>query len=67
MFMSLCIQLVCCLLFQQASLLQTAVNLGDEYLASASVNHSGGQSLYMSSFSDAEHVDLSSIVLYNSS
>ena len=25
MFMSLCIQLVCCLLFQQASLLQTAV------------------------------------------
>ena len=39
-------------------------NLSDEYLAS--VNHSSGKPLYVLSFSDAEYVELSSIVFHNS-
>lgn len=39
-------------------------NLSDEYLAS--LNHSIGKPLYVLSFSDVEHVELSSIVFYDS-
>lgn len=38
-------------------------NLSDEYLAG--VNHSSGKPLYVLSFTDAECIELSSIVFYN--
>ena len=39
-------------------------NLSNEYLAS--VNHSSGKPCYVLSFSDAEYVQLSSTIFYNS-